>query len=103
MVPMKSHEDFSRLLVKKRVVLLDRIHFCKVRTHFYHNASTRRRFCDRRVVERNLVCTSQTEDALTQSLVSGDEALIHGFRKGDFFRAPLESSVTQILNRDCQW
>ncbi len=32
---------FSRPLVKKRVVLLNRNHFCKVRTHFDHDASTR--------------------------------------------------------------
>ncbi len=52
MVPVKSH-DFSRPLVKKWVVWLNRNHFCRstVRTHFYHDASAHDRFCDCRVVE----------------------------------------------------
>ncbi len=37
-----------RLLVEK----FHRNHFYKVRTHFYHDASTRDKFCDCRVVEK---------------------------------------------------
>ncbi len=41
MVPVKAYNDFSRPLVKKRVVWLNRNHFCSVWTHFYHNAFMR--------------------------------------------------------------
>ncbi len=50
MVPVKSHNVFSRYLIEKGVVWLNRNPFCAVRTHFYH-ASTNDRFCERRVVE----------------------------------------------------
>ncbi len=32
---------------------MNRNHFCKVRTHFYHDATTYERLCDRRVVEEH--------------------------------------------------
>ncbi len=51
MVTVKSHNDFWRPLVEKGVVWLNRNHFCKVRTHFYHDAIKHERFCDRGVVE----------------------------------------------------
>ncbi len=50
MVPVKSY-DFSRPLVKKRVVWLNRNHFCSGWTHFYHNEVTYERLCDGSVVE----------------------------------------------------
>ncbi len=49
MVLVKTH-DFSRPLVEKGVVRLNRNPYDKVRTHFYHDASTHDWFCDRRVV-----------------------------------------------------
>ncbi len=47
MVSVKPHNDFSRPLVDKRVVWFNRNHFCEMRTHSFHNASTCDRFCDR--------------------------------------------------------
>ncbi len=40
MVPVKSHNDFPRPLVENGVVGFHRNPICKVRTHFYHDAST---------------------------------------------------------------
>ncbi len=47
----ETHNNFSRPVVAKRIVSLNRNHFCEVRTHFYNSANTHDRFCDRRVVQ----------------------------------------------------
>ncbi len=54
-VPVKSHNNFSSPLVETEVVWLNRNRFCKVRTHFYHDASTYDWFCDRRVSKETFV------------------------------------------------
>ncbi len=45
MVPVKSYNDFSRPLVEKRFVWLNRNLFCSGWTHFYNNEVTYERLC----------------------------------------------------------
>ncbi len=77
MVPVKSHNDFARPLVEKRVVWLNRNPFCKVRTHFYHDATTHDWWCDLRVVEKpfwhfGLLCWWSRSSAATSGCKHAD-------------------------------
>ena len=47
MVPVKSYNDFSRPLVEKRVVWMNRNHFSSEWSHFYHNKVMYERLHDR--------------------------------------------------------
>ncbi len=64
--PCESHNDFTRPLVEKGVVCLNRDDFCKVRTHFYNDASTYDRCCDRRVAEIKLRAPGFTESEINR-------------------------------------
>ncbi len=69
-VPVKSHNDFSRPLV----VWLNRNLSCQVRTNLHHDASTYDRFCDCKVVEVNFQVVSLASTLLDDCLATRSTA-----------------------------
>ncbi len=82
---------FSGSLVEKGVLWLNRNPFWKVRTHFYYDASTYDRYCDRRVVEPLFLNRWHTERQLGCSGTNVYLVQLHTLKRQSLERVPLKS------------